>query len=326
MEPMRVAVLCGGRSYERAVSLRSGAAAEEALRELGHEARLIDTGPDTSRQLAEGGFDCAVVALHGEGGEDGSIQELLEMLHIPYTGSRPGPSRGANDKAHAKRMLIAAEIPTPPFVSLAARALQEFGAADAVGEAVASIGTPLVVKPTSGGSALGIRLVRDPDELPRALVAAMSYDRHVLLERYVEGRELSACVVGTESPRVLPPVRIRPRNAEWYDFESRYTHGQTELVCPADDVSQEELERIERAALAAYRTLDLSGLGRVDIILDDAGVPWVLELNSIPGMTSTSLLPLAAAAAGLTMADILRELLDDALRQAAAGADGEPRG
>jgi len=318
MEPMRVAVLCGGRSFERAVSLRSGAAVEDALRELGHEPELIDTGPDTSRQLAVGGFDCAFVALHGEGGEDGAIQDLLELLHIPYTGARAAPSRGAYDKSHTKRVLIAAGLPTPPFVSLAARALQEFGAADAVSEAVDGVGLPLVVKPSTGGSALGIRLVSDAGELPRALVTAMSYAPHVLLERFVDGRELSINVLGTESPRTLPAVRIRPRQAEWYDFESRYTHGQTEFACPTDDVSDAELAEAERVALASYAALDLSGFGRVDIILDSDGVPWVLELNSIPGLTDTSLLPLAARTAGLELADVVRELLVDALREAAA--------
>lgn len=320
MEPMKLAVLCGGRSYERAVSLRSGAAVEEALRELGHEPQLIDTGPETSRQLSQGGFDCAFVALHGEGGEDGSVQELLDLLHIPYTGSRAGPSRGAYDKAHAKRVLLASGIPTPRFVSLAARALEEFGAADAVGEAVSDVGTPLVVKPSRGGSALGIRLVQDAADLPRALVAAMSYDRHVVIEQYVQGRELSACIVGTEQPRMLPPVRIRPRHADWYDFESRYTHGQTEFTCPADDVGDDEMQRVEQVALASYEALDLSGFGRVDMILSEDGTPWVLELNSIPGLTDTSLLPLAARTVGLALADIVRELLEDAL----AIADGEP--
>lgn len=317
MEPMQVAVLCGGRSYERAVSLRSGAAVEEALRELGHTPTVIDTGPDTARQLGAGGFDCAFVALHGEGGEDGTIQDLLDLLHIPYTGARAGPSRGAYDKGHAKRVFLGSGVPTPPFVSLAARALEEFGAADAVGEAITDVGIPLVVKPASGGSALGIRLVQDAAELPRALVAAMSYSSHVLLEQYVTGREVAVCVLGTEQPQVLPAVRIRPRHADWYDFESRYTHGQTEFTCPADDVSDAELAHVCDVALAAYAALDLSGFGRVDMILGDDGTPWVLEVNSIPGLTDTSLFPLAASTGGMSLAAVVESLLRDALDQAA---------
>ena len=312
---MKVAVLCGGRSYEREVSLRSGARVEEALRELGHEVDVIDTDPATSRTLAAGGYDCAFIALHGTGGEDGSIQELLELLGLPYTGSRPGPSQRAYDKARAKRTLIGAGQPTPEFVSLTSTALQEFGAADVLAEVSDTVGYPMVVKPASGGSALGIRFVADSADLPRALIAAMSYDKHVVLERYITGRELSVCIIGTDEPRALPAVGIEPRHAEYYDFESRYTPGETEFTCPASRISEAELARINEVSLASYAALDLSGFGRVDLIIDDEGTPWVLELNSIPGMTATSLLPLACEAAGLALTDVVAGLLEDAFDQ-----------
>lgn len=312
---MKVAVLCGGRSYERAVSLRSGTRVEEALRELGHDAVVVDTDEHTARTLQQGGFDCAFVALHGKGGEDGSVQELLEMLGIPYTGSRPGPSHRAYDKALAKRTLRAAGLPTPDFISLTSTALQEYGATDALDEVADSVGYPLVAKPASGGSALGIRFVADAAELPRALVAAMSYDSHVVLERYVAGREVSVCVLGTDEPRALPPVRISPRHADYYDFESRYTHGETEFTCPARDLDDSELARIEKVALDSYRALDLSGFARADIIVDDEGSPWVLELNSIPGLTDTSIFPLACSAAALALSDVVAQLLADAFEQ-----------
>ena len=316
---MKVAVICGGSSYERAVSLRSGAAVAEAARELGHEVTIIDSGPSLSSELRDGGFDVAVVALHGKGGEDGHVQGLLELLNVPYTGSRPGPSQCAYEKARAKRMLRAADVPTPDFVSLTATALQEFGAGDALTEASETLGFPVVVKPASGGSAMGVRIVRDEAELPRAIVHAMSYDGHVLVERAVHGRELAVCVLGTgDAVRALPPIRIVPRNADHFDFESRYTRGETEYTCPPDDLTDDELARVEAVALAAYEALDLSGYGRVDIVLDGDGVPQVLELESVPGMTDTSLLPMAAGAIGMRLADIVAVLIDDAV---GAGSD-----
>ncbi|MBC7644704.1 MAG: ATP-grasp domain-containing protein, partial [Thermoleophilia bacterium] len=206
---MKVAVICGGSSYERVVSLRSGAAVADAARELGHDVVVIDSSPATSDELKRGKFDVAVIALHGKGGEDGHVQGLLELLNIPYTGSRPGPSQCAYEKARAKRMLIAANVPTPDFVSLTATALQEFGAGDALTEASETLGFPVVVKAASGGPAMGVRIVRDEAELPRAIVHAMSYDGHVLVEGAITGRELAVCLLGTspETIKVLPPIR-----------------------------------------------------------------------------------------------------------------------
>lgn len=319
---MKVAVLCGGRSFERQVSLRSGASVVQALRELGHDPVLVDAGPATARELQGGGFDCAFVALHGTGGEDGHVQGLLELLGIPYTGSRPGPSQLAHEKARAKRLLRAAGVSTPDFVSLTQVALQEFGAGDALAEAGESLGFPVIVKPATGGSAMGVRIALTAADLPRALVHALSYDDHVVVERFVDGRELAVCVLGTEQPRALPPIRIIPRRADHYDFESRYTHGETEFACPPTDLSERELAACTDAALRSCAALDLSGCARVDIILDDDGVPWVLEINSVPGMTDTSLLPMAARAAGLSLANVVGELVDDAMAQGVVAADG----
>lgn len=321
---MKVAVLCGGRYHERAVSLRSGARVADALERLGHEAIIEDVGPSTTRHLRDGGFDAAFVALHGRGGDDGGIQSMLELLELPYTGSRPGPSAAAFDKVRAKRALRNAGIDTPEFVSLTETALQEFGAADALEQARDSIGFPLVVKPVSGGSALGVSYVDDDGDLPRALLAALSYDRHVLLERYVVGREVAVCLVAdqtaTDGLMVCPPVRIIPRRSDWFDFEARYTHGETEFSCPPDGVSAAEVDVVIDVARRAFTTLGLRGFGRVDIILDDDGRPWVLELATVPGMTETSLVPLAAEAAGLSFNDFVRLVLDDAIRVAPAPA------
>jgi D-alanine-D-alanine ligase len=312
---MRVAVLCGGGSYERAISLRSGAAVEQAVRQLGHVPVMIDTGAGMSQELSSGNFDCAFIALHGTGGEDGSVQQVLELLSIPYTGSRPWPCEIAHDKVRAKRSLVAAGVATPACVALSAVAINEFGAGDVLPETTAQLGMPVVVKPVHGGSSLGVRMVRDAAELPRALVSALSWDSHVLVERYIAGRELSVAVLGTDQPICLPPVRIAPRAADHFDFDSRYTAGQTDLICPPRDLTEAEVQHVQQAALAAHQALDLSGWSRVDIMLDDAGVPWVLECNTVPGLTPTSLVPCAAAAAGRDVTDIVSELLDDALAQ-----------
>ncbi|MBC7461150.1 MAG: D-alanine--D-alanine ligase [Thermoleophilia bacterium] len=322
-------MLCGGRSHERAVSLRSGARVEEALGHLGHEAVLIDTGPDASKRRKEGGFTFAFVALHGRGGEDGTVQSLLELLGIPYTGSRGGPSESAFDKARAKRIFSAAGVPTPKFLTLTQTALEEFGAADALDEARDAIGFPLVVKPARGGSAMGVRFVNDERSLPRALISAMSYDREVVVEQHVTGRELAVAVLGsgaTDSApgtvRVLPPVEIVPRNADWFDYESRYEHGETEFTCPPQDMSAELLDRVSDVALRAYEALDCSGLARVDLLLDEAsGIPWVLEVSPVPGLTTTSIVPLACEAAGTTFEAVIEELLADAIAQGAGATD-----
>jgi D-alanine-D-alanine ligase len=325
---VKVAVLCGGRSHERAVSLRSGARVEEALGQLGHETELVDPGPDTSRRLKAGGFDVAFIALHGRGGEDGTVQSLLELLGIPYTGSRGGPCDSAFDKARAKRIFLAADVPTPRFLSLTQTALEEFGAADALDEARDAIGFPLVVKPARGGSALGVRFVNDERSLPRALIGAMSYDREVVVEQHVSGRELAVAIIGhagatADDPstvRVLPAVEIVPRNADWFDYESRYEHGETEFTSPPQNMSAEVLDRVADVARRAFEALGCSGLARVDLLVDEAGTPWVLEVSPVPGLTSTSIVPLACEAAGTTFEAVIEELLADAIAQGTASA------
>jgi D-alanine-D-alanine ligase len=275
----------------------------------------MDVGPDLPRNLADSGAECVFVALHGSGGEDGTIQELLELVGLPYTHSRPGPARRAFDKASAKRALLAAGITTPKFVTLSAVAIEQFGAADVLGEVAQTVGLPMVVKPCSGGSALGVRIAGQLSELPAAVVAASSWDSNVLLESRVFGRELSVCVLGTDDPHAFPPVRIRSKNSDWWDFDARYTAGETDLICPPTDLTEAELEHVQKVALATYRELDLSGCGRIDIILDDAGVAHILEANVVPGMTATSLLPLAARASGMQLRTVVESLLNDAIDQ-----------
>lgn len=318
---MRVAVLCGGRSHERAVSLRTGARAEQALVALGHEATLVDVDQDIEELLAAGSFDVAFIALHGRGGEDDTIQSLCERLGLPYTGTRSGPCGAAFHKARAKRLLLAAGVPTPAFITFSEHAIEQFGAGDVRDEAT-ELGYPLVVKPARSGSSLGTRFVDDAAGLPRALIGAMSYDSEVLVERHVTGRELAVAVLGSSHAgdlRVLPAVEIVPRHSDWFDYESRYTHGETEFRCPPDGLDQAALNRVEEVSAAAYEALDISGAGRVDLIVDEQGEPWVLEVAPVPGLTETSLMTVALDAAGVSIEELVEALLEDAIAQDRSG-------
>jgi D-alanine-D-alanine ligase len=315
----KVAILCGGRSHERAVSLRTGARVEQAL--LAREdldVTLIDVDERLPSVLEAGRFDVAFIALHGRGGEDDQVQALCELLRLPYTGTRNGPCGAAFDKARAKRLLLAAGVPTPPFITFSEHAIEQFGAGD-VREEAEQLGYPLVVKPARSGSSLGTRFVDDPSELARALIGALSYDQHVLLERHVQGRELSVTILGDGAgvPRVLPAVEIVPRHADWFDYESRYSHGETEFTCPPIGMDDGVLERAHDAALAAYEALDISGYGRADLIVDETGNPWLLEVSPVPGLTETSLVSIALDYAGIELSTLAGDLIDDAIAQGA---------
>jgi D-alanine-D-alanine ligase len=310
---MKVAVLKGGRSLERGVSLRSAARVEDALERLGHEVQSIDVGADLVKRLRGEAPGVAFVAMHGVGGEDGTAQELLEILGIPFTGPGAAACSRCMDKVLAKHAMREAGIPTPDWFAFNETAFRELGAADSLGELEQSLGFPLVVKPSRGGSSLGVKFAASPGEVPQALVSAFSYDDRVLLERFVAGRELAVSVVGGEA---LPVVEAFPAEGDRYDFEARYEIGRTRFVCPAE-LGEDEQRAVTEAALATYRALGCSGFARVDLILDAQG-PWVLEANAIPGLTDTSLLPQAAEAAGLTFEQLVERIVDLALNPAAA--------
>jgi D-alanine-D-alanine ligase len=312
---VKVAVLKGGKSLERSVSLRSGARVEDALARLGHEAVPLDAGSDLVERLIGEAPDVAFVAMHGRGGEDGTAQELLEILGIPFTGPGVAACALCTDKALAKHAMQAAGIPTPAWFAFNQTAFSELGAGDALGELDKRLGFPLVVKPSRGGSALGVKFAADPGEVPAALVAAFSYDDRVLLERFVDGRELAVGVVGEEA---LPVVEAIPTEGDRYDFEARYAIGRTRFECPAD-LDEAERSAVADAALGAYRALGCSGFSRVDLILGGEG-PQVLEVNAIPGLTDTSLLPQAAEAAGLSFEDLVGRILELALEPTGANA------
>jgi len=312
--PLRVAVLQGGRTLERAVSLRSGAQVRDGLGRLGHTAIAIDTGEELVGKLIAAEADVAFIALHGRDGEDGTIQEVLEALQIPYTGSPPAACVRATDKVLAKHLMRAAGIPTPPFFALHDTVVKELGGAGALPSVERMLGFPMVVKPSRGGSALGVKFARQASELPGAMVGAFSYDVRILLEGHVAGRDLAVSVIEGEGPEALPVVEAVPREEDFYDYESRYGIGMTTFVCPAE-LPGETTARAQRLALEVYGLLGCHGFARVDLMLDQEGELWVLETNVVPGLTETSLLPQAADAAGIGFDELLERILASALKR-----------
>jgi D-alanine-D-alanine ligase len=320
----KVAVLKGGGSLERTVSLRSGARAQSALGRLGHEVIAIDAGPELVAQLHTCEPDAAFIALHGRDGEDGTVQGLLETIGVPYTGSGPAACMRCTDKALAKYLMREAGIPTPDFSAFKESAIKDLGVAAALGDVERRLGFPMVVKPASQGSALGVKFARSSSELPGAIVGALSYDRKVVIERYVKGRDLAVSVLDAENggppagemkspPTPLPVVEAIPREEEFYNYESRYEIGMTTFVCPAE-LGEETTERAQALALETYKLLGCHGVARVDLMLEEeSGELTVLETNVGPGLTETSLLPLAADAAGIDFDGLISRILDSAL-------------
>ncbi|MGI8749027.1 MAG: D-alanine--D-alanine ligase family protein [Thermoleophilaceae bacterium] len=314
----RVAVLKGGRSLERQVSLRSGARVSDALERLGHDAVGLDVGPDLIASLRAERPDAAFVALHGRDGEDGTVQELLEILGVPYTGSGVLACSRMMDKVTTKHLLRAAGIPTPDFFAFSQTAFRELGAADTLPDIETRLAFPIVVKPSRQGSALGIKFARSAVDIPGALVSAFSYDERVLLERYVAGRDLAVSVLdGLDGPQALPVVEAVPRGEDFYDFEARYEIGRTTFVCPAQ-LPDGVTERAQQLAIGTYELLGCYGFARVDLMLAPTGDLTVLEANAIPGLTDTSLLPQAAEAAGFGFDEMVGRILQLAFARALA--------
>jgi D-alanine-D-alanine ligase len=305
-----IAVLKGGHSLERHVSLKSGARVEDALRRLGHQTVAIDVGADLVRRLTEVAPEIAFVALHGRDGEDGTVQELLDVMGIPYTGSGVSACIRSSDKVLAKHAMRDHGIPTPDFFAFNETAFRTLGAGQALPAIEQRLRFPIVVKPASQGSALGIKFARTPDDVPSALLAAFSYDRKVLLERYVGGRDLAVSVIDEAGePRALPIVEAVPEQEDFYDFEARYEIGRTRFVCPAD-LDADLTARAQEIAIQSVRLLGCTGFARVDLMLDEHdGQLYVLEVNVIPGLTETSLLPQAAEAAGIEFDELIERIV-----------------
>lgn len=307
MNRQRVVVLAGGLSHEREVSLRSGARVAAALESAGLEVTLRDAGADLLVELQRDKPDCVVPLLHGEAGEGGSLQELLELAGVAYVGSRPAAARATFAKPVAKHIVGEAGLHTPPSVALAATTFREVGATVVLAALVDRLGLPLFVKPAAGGSALGCSSVFAAEDLPGALVNAFAYGALALVETYVDGTEVAVPVLDTGGgAQAMPAVEIRPEGGV-YDYAARYTAGATEFVVPAE-LPADLATECARVAQTAHRSLGLRDVSRSDLIVDAAGVVWFLEANVAPGMTETSLVPLALQAAGHTVSEVLVRL------------------
>lgn len=318
MSRLRVLVLAGGLSHEREVSLRSGSRVAAALEAAGLDVTIRDAGADLLVDLQRDRPDCVVPLLHGEAGEGGSLQELLELADVAYVGSRPAAARAAFAKPVAKHIVGEAGLLTPDSVALEATTFREVGASVVLAALVERLGLPLFVKPAAGGSALGCSAVFAADDLPGALVTSFAYGPLTLVETYVEGTEVAVPVVDTGvGPVATPVVGIRPEGGV-YDYAARYTAGATEFAVPAR-VSAELAAECARVAETAHRSLGLRDVSRSDLIIDSAGAVWFLEANVAPGMTETSLVPLSLQAAGQTVGEVMGQLCALAASRVASG-------
>ncbi len=305
----RVAVLLGGWSAERAVSLKSGAAVLAALQRAGVDAHGVDAGRDILQVLAAGGFDRAFIILHGRGGEDGVMQAALELLGLPYTGSGVLGSALGMDKQRCKELWLGKGLPTAPFAMI-------HGAEECAAVA-ARLGLPLAVKPSTEGSSIGITRVTSADQLVAAWEAAAGYDHDVLAERWITGAEYTVALLGDEA---LPVIRLEtPR--EFYDYEAKYHADDTRYHCPCG-LPEERERALQQLAVDAYRAVGGSGWGRVDIMVDEAGAPWLLEVNTAPGMTDHSLVPMAARVAGLSFEELVLRILDTSFEREGLHGEG----
>ncbi|MDE3069423.1 MAG: D-alanine--D-alanine ligase [Acidobacteriota bacterium] len=326
---LKVAVLKGGGSLERHVSLRSGAQVEDALERLGHDVVGIDVGPDLVRQLHECAPDVAFVALHGKDGEDGTIQGVLEAIGVPYTGSGPAACMRCTDKALAKYLMVEAGLPTPEFSAFKEETIEGLDIAEALPDIERRLGFPMVVKPASQGSALGVKFAHSSEEVPGAIVGALSYDRKVVIERYIKGRDLAVSVLGgavpvdgrdaaagAGAPQALPVVEALPRDEQFFSYDSRYEIGMTTFVCPAA-LEASVSARAQELALDCFALLGCHGYARVDLMVADGGDELsILEVNVVPGLTETSLLPQAADAVGIGFDELIERILASASSRA----------
>lgn len=295
----KVAVMMGGKSAEREISLKSGAAVLSALQRAGVDAHAFDPSVEDLSALREQSIDRVFIALHGRGGEDGTLQGALELMEIPYTGSGVLASALAMDKWRSKLVWQAAGIPVPEFSVITADS--DFAAVEK------KLGLPLFVKPANEGSSIGISKVKRRSDLPAAFAAAAKFDSVVLAERFLSGGEYTVGILGS---RALPVIRIVPAT-EFYDYESKYLRDDTEYRIPSG-LSSDEEQALQQLAQRAFAVLGGRGWGRVDMMLDAAGKPYVLEINTSPGMTDHSLVPMAARAAGISFEQFVTGVLEGA--------------
>ncbi len=301
----KVAVLYGGQSAERDVSLRTGKACADGLVQMGHDVTLVDVDRDVAARLREGRFDVAFNALHGRWGEDGCIQGLLEAMGIPYTGSGVLASAMGMDKVVAKAMFQALGIPVIDYRVFPA------GRAGSIAAGDLPFGLPCVVKPSGEGSSVGVHIVKEPAKLAEACRDAATFKGDVIVERYVKGAEVNVAVL---DDKALGAIEIVPAN-EFYDYAAKYTAGTTKYFYPAR-IPEAHAKRVMEAAEAAHRGLGCAGVTRVDFIIPPDGTPFILEINTLPGMTATSLVPKIAAGLGIGFPDLCERILEGAALKA----------
>ena len=299
----KIAVLLGGTSAEREVSLNSGAAVLAGLREGGVDAHPIDPRETDVTRLKEMGFDKVFIALHGRGGEDGTLQGLLDLIGLPYTGSGVMASAISMDKLRSKLLWQGAGLPVAPWVGLTRKAFEK-GLDDAVNAQIAALGLPLIVKPSREGSSVGMSKVNEAGALHAALALAFQHDEEVLVEKWLSGPEFTLAVLGEE---ILPSIRIQPAGT-FYDYEAKYLSDETQYFCPAG-LSDELEAQLRGLVEKAWTVLGCSGWGRIDAMQDSDGRFYLLEANTAPGMTSHSLVPMAARQAGLSFSQLVVRIL-----------------
>ena len=312
---LKVAVIAGGTLHEREVSLRSGSRLGHALRLAGAQVRIVDMSRDMIAQLREFDPDVVWPMIHGIEGEDGSLQDSLSMCGWRFVGSGAQGCRIATRKSVAKAVVAKNGLATPPAVALPQALFKRMGAATILEEIPRALGFPVIVKPANGGSALGLSLARNAEELRMAMVDAFAYGEEVVVERFVAGREIAVSIVeGREGARALPPVEVRTDEGS-YDYDARYDTGRTEFFAPAP-LTDDELRAVTELALASHRVLELRDYSRIDLILDDEGTAWFIDANVIPGMTDTSLFPLAAEAEA-SFEQVVADLVERAMSRPA---------
>lgn len=309
----KIGVLLGGRSAEREVSLRTGDAIYQALTKKGYHAVKIDIVDDFILRIQEEKIELAFLALHGPYGEDGTIQGLLEMLDIPYTGSGVLASALCMDKIYTKKILRSEALPTPDFSILEKSEYQSLSPEKCISSVLEKLSLPLVVKAPTQGSTIGIYFVHTKEELLPAIEKAFQYGNHVLLEDMISGVELTASVLGNDTPMALPLIEI-VSNTGVYDYQAKYTAGMSKHIIPPR-ISPQAQEKIKTLAIKTFKALGCQGAARIDFLFTKEEKPYILEVNTIPGMTEVSLYPDAAKAAGISFEDLIESIVQLALEK-----------
>jgi D-alanine-D-alanine ligase len=304
----RVLILAGGMSYEHEISLKSGRRAVSALHRQGMVCETRDLDSELLPSLAAFPPDVVLPLVHGSPGEDGSLRSVLELSNLPFVGTPALGARRAWHKATAKDLLRSAGLPTPDWTTLPRQSFSDFGARTLLDRITTKMGLPLVVKPNSGGSGLGVHVVRKEDDFPSAMMGCFSYSDEALVESFAEGRDIAVGVIDLgDGPQALPAVEIAPLDGV-YDFAARYNPGATRWTVPAE-LDEQTAARVADTAVAVHEALGLRDMSRIDVMVDDAGGIQVLEANVAPGMTETSLLPMAIEAAGMDFGQTLAEMV-----------------